>query len=146
MQSLGVTKIKKLNPRQGYLAPYIQLPWGYREDLIGDQAEIFEVDGGFFIKIGHEEFKQRGNISVENRVVSLESNVKTIIDILFQNKLNIKSEIINQTGLKGFEPLTYGLRVRRSTELSYKPRSDFITWYTDGHKTFGFAGFSSGNP
>ena len=27
----------------------------------------------------------------------------------------------NKTGLKGFEPLTYRLRVCRSTELSYKP-------------------------
>lgn len=26
-----------------------------------------------------------------------------------------------KAGLKGFEPLAYGLRVRRSTELSYKP-------------------------
>jgi hypothetical protein len=29
--------------------------------------------------------------------------------------------ITKQAGLKGFEPLTYRLRVCRSTELSYKP-------------------------
>jgi hypothetical protein len=33
---------------------------------------------------------------------------------------NLK-KIVHQTGLKGFEPLTYRLRVCRSTELSYKP-------------------------
>ena len=32
-----------------------------------------------------------------------------------------ESETINKTGLKGFEPLTCGLRVRRYAELSYRP-------------------------
>jgi hypothetical protein len=48
MQSLGVTKLKKLNPRQGYLVNYIQLPWGYREELIGKEIEIIETDDGFY--------------------------------------------------------------------------------------------------
>ena len=37
--------------------------------------------------------------------------------MLFRNM----GKIEKIAGLKGFEPLTYGLRVRRSSELSYKP-------------------------
>ena len=44
--------------------------------------------------------------------------------------LRIMKKTIEETaGLKGFEPLTYGLRVRRSAELSYKPRKfDLHKW------------------
>ena len=32
------------------------------------------------------------------------------------------SDLKKETGLKGFEPLTCGLRVRRYAELSYRPK------------------------
>jgi hypothetical protein len=33
-----------------------------------------------------------------------------------------QKETTKETGLKGFEPLTCGLRVRRYAELSYRPK------------------------
>ena len=37
------------------------------------------------------------------------------------NKALEESKVEIKTGLKGFEPLTCGLRVRRYAELSYRP-------------------------
>ena len=42
--------------------------------------------------------------------------------VLYPEKGAGKPVRINKTGLKGFEPLTCGLRVRRYAELSYRPR------------------------
>ena len=78
MKSLGITKFKKLNPRDGYLAPYVQLPWGHNPDLIGRAVEIFECEGGFFLKIQDGKFKQMTNLSLDERVRTLEENVDII--------------------------------------------------------------------
>jgi hypothetical protein len=44
-----------------------------------------------------------------------------------------------KTGLKGFEPLTCGLRVRRYAELSYRPKHvDLIMWSIMPNKCFGY--------
>jgi len=94
---LGETKIKKLNPKKGYLAPYIQLPWGYREDLIGQEAKIFELEGGFFIKIGHEEFKLQQPLSLEFRVKALESNVERVLEILHQQWIHPNDNVKKST-------------------------------------------------
>ena len=43
----------------------------------------------------------------------------------------------NETGLKGFEPLTCGLRVRRYAELSYRPAACcLIMWSMKVNKGF----------
>ena len=88
MQSLGVTKFKKLNPRPAYLAPYVQFPWNKREDLIGKEIEILEVEDGFFLKFVNAEFK-RGNFpnkenpssDIEERVLILERKIEQISSI-----------------------------------------------------------------
>ena len=89
MQSLGVTKFKKLNPRKGYLAPYIKFPWNQREDLIGREVEILQTDDGFHIRFVDEEFKQdqtvtevQSSSSVEKRLSNLERKFKQISSIL----------------------------------------------------------------
>ena len=78
MESLGGTKFKRLNPREGYLAPYVQLPWNTNTDLIGRAVEIFKCEGGFFLKVEGEEFKQTTNMSLDERVKNLENSVEII--------------------------------------------------------------------
>ena len=82
MKSLGITKFKKLNPREGYLASYIQLPWGCKTDLIGRTVEIFECEGGFFLKMEGEEFKQELSHSLDERVTNLESELLNLKNLL----------------------------------------------------------------
>ncbi len=89
MQSLGFTKLKKINPRQGYLAPYIKLPWGYREDLIGKEIEIFETEDGFTVRFTDEKFKQSRHSEIDlrspdikERLLDLEQKIQQISLIL----------------------------------------------------------------
>jgi hypothetical protein len=42
------------------------------------------------------------------------------------NDDGLLNEILKKAGLKGFEPLAYGLRVRRSSGLSYRPVTRLI--------------------
>ena len=46
-----------MNPKQGYLAPYIQFPWGYDKNLIGRAVTVYSVEGGFYLAVGNNEFK-----------------------------------------------------------------------------------------
>ena len=55
MDLIHSTKIKKLNPKSGFLAPYIRFPWNRYKNLIGKAANIYQVsDGQFIITIGNE--------------------------------------------------------------------------------------------
>ena len=77
MQSLGLTKLKKMNPRAGYLAPYIQLPWGYGEELIGKDIEIFETNDGFNVRFTDEKFKQKSS-DLETRIQIIEDKIEQL--------------------------------------------------------------------
>ena len=101
MNSLGKTKFKKLNPRAGYLAPYIQLPWGYREDLIGRAVEIYECEGGYFIKLEGTEFKHAAPEDVMTRLSKLEAEVSDIKNLV--NKEDTPDQI--RTGVAGSKVL-----------------------------------------
>ena len=62
--------------------------------------------------------------------------------MLPDNKTNTaphETETVKKTGLKGFEPLTCGLRVRRYAELSYRPSQlDLVKWSIMLNKGFGY--------
>ena len=50
MDLVSSTKIKKFNPKKGYVAPYLIFPWGYDESLIGKEIDIYKTDAGFVIQ------------------------------------------------------------------------------------------------
>ena len=58
MELIADTTVKKMSPRQGYLAPYIQFPWNYDTALIGKSVSIYKVDGGFYLSMESNEIKQ----------------------------------------------------------------------------------------
>ena len=90
----------------------------YGRALIGKSVSIYKVDGGYFLSTESHEFKPLN-------LKKVESDITHIRTIEFKPNENTKnpheSETKEKTGLKGFEPLTCGLRVRRYAELSYRP-------------------------
>ena len=83
-QYVSSTRIKKLQPRKGYLAPYIQFPWGYRTDLIGREIEIHEVKGGFFLKFVGEPGLEEPENRIIFRIKALETNVEQLLALHHQ--------------------------------------------------------------
>jgi hypothetical protein len=82
MKSLGITKFKKLNPREGYLAPYVQLPWNSHVDLIGRALEIYECEDGFYLKVEGEEFKQATPTDIITRLSNLEAELTELKNLI----------------------------------------------------------------
>ncbi len=66
MELIADTTFKKLNPKQGYLAPYLQLPYGYDPALIGKTVSIYKVEGGFFVALANEQFKPVDSDNINN--------------------------------------------------------------------------------
>ena len=96
MSSVWTTKVKKLNPKKGYTAAYIQLPWNTHEDLIGREVEIEEVVGGFLVKVDCEKFKLEQPINPNERLLSLEKEFHEFEALmaaeLFQNDDKIENQ------------------------------------------------------
>ena len=101
MNLIGQTKFRKMNPKPGYTAPYLILPWGYREDLIGRAVEIYECEGGYFIKLEGEKFKHAAPEDVMTRLSKLEAEVSDIKNLV--NKEDTPDQI--RTGVAGSKVL-----------------------------------------
>ena len=111
MELIHRTLLKKMNPKKGYIAPYIQFPWGYDRALIGKPVSIYKVDGDYFLSTESNEFKPLNSKKVESDITQIrnhEFKPSKCSEMALQ-----ESETTRKTGLKGFEPLTCGLRVRR---------------------------------
>ena len=121
MELIHRTLLKKMNPKKGFIAPYIRFPWNTHRALIGKPVSIYKVDGGFFLSTESNEFKPLNLKKVESDITEIRNN-----EFKPNENTNVtlrESEITRKTGLKGFEPLTCGLRVRRYAELSYRPKA-----------------------
>ena len=78
MNLIGQTKFRKMNPKPGYTAPYLILPWGYREDLIGRAVDIYECEDGFLLKIESKEFKHAAPDDIATRLSKLEAELSEL--------------------------------------------------------------------
>jgi hypothetical protein len=55
MEFIADTTFKKIAPKKGFIAPYIRFPWNRYKNLIGKEANIYQVsDSQFIIAIGNE--------------------------------------------------------------------------------------------
>jgi len=69
MELIADTTFKRMAPKAGFLAPYIQFPWGHERALIGKPVSIYKVDGGYFLAIENKQFTpsdSEQNCSVKN--------------------------------------------------------------------------------
>ena len=69
MELITNTTVKRMAPKQGFIAPYIRFPWNSERALIGKPVSIYKVDGGFFIAMENKQFTpsdSEQNIHVKN--------------------------------------------------------------------------------
>ena len=99
--------------------PYISFPRNSECALFGKAVSIYKVDDGYFLSTESNEFKPLNLEKVESDITQIRNHEFKPNEN--SNKTPQESETKEKTGLKGFEPLTCGLRVRRYAELSYRP-------------------------
>ena len=132
MHLVASTRFKRMAPKKGYVAPYLLFPWNARKDLIGQTCRIYQVDGGFYVQIDERHQNNDPIIKVENIKFKPRAQDMTLDNEFHSGNDEFKPSDMQKdpnsgrmrrmkAGLKGFEPLAYGLRVRRSAKLSYKP-------------------------
>ena len=91
MELIADTTVKKMSPKKGFLAPYVQFPWNYDTALIGKSVSIYKVDGGFFVALENKQFKP---LDSEN------TYIPTLVDEFkpdkFENTVQNKAESQNK--------------------------------------------------
>ena len=97
MELIADTTFKRMAPKAGFIAPYIQFPWGHERALIGKPVSIYKVDGGFFLAIENKQFTPSDS-EQNNRGKNLSS-----VDEFKLNEIKNKSQIIKES-LKGQRP------------------------------------------
>jgi len=87
MDKIGSTEIKKFEPRKGYFCPLIRFPWGYNPNIIGKEIDIFEVEGGYYLKFKNQELQQEFVVeSTEGRLNELELEINKLKTLISGNK------------------------------------------------------------
>ena len=119
MELVCNTEFKRMSPKKGFIAPYIRFRWNQDSALIGKPVSVYKVDGGYFLSTESNQFKPLNLKKVESDITQIKN--QEFKPKKNENKTPQESETSGKTGLKGFEPLTCGLRVRRYAELSYRP-------------------------
>jgi hypothetical protein len=94
MELIAETTFKKMAPKSGFLAPYVQLPWGHDRTLIGKPVSIYKVDGGFFLALENKQFTPSDSEQpISNQNLTSVEEFKLIEST---NKLKIKAETQNK--------------------------------------------------
>ena len=99
MELIHRTLLKKMNPKKGYIAPYIRFAWNTNRALIGKPVSIYKVDGGYFISTESNEFKLLNLKKVESEITKIRNN-----EFKPNEKLNTsaqKAETIRKNGPEG---------------------------------------------
>ncbi len=124
---VDVIQFKKEEPKKGFKYTILRFPKNTRNNLIGKHAGIVDLDGAFIVLPLDKKESVITQELLNEKISKVRQSLERQIGVITKNKLKETGarRIDNQmiAGLKGFEPLAYGLRVRRSTELSYKPTS-----------------------
>ncbi len=97
MELIADTTFKRMAPKAGFLAPYIQFPWGHDRALIGKPVSIYKVDGGFFLAIENKQFTPSDS-EQQNNVKKLSS-----VEGCKPNKIETSPQITEET-LKELRP------------------------------------------
>ena len=89
MECINQTVVKRLHPKKGFTAPYIRFPWNRYNNLIGKEANIYQVsDSQFVIDIGTE-FKPNDSSKSHEKGINILTNEN--------DRFKLKNEDINDT-------------------------------------------------
>ena len=118
MEFLCHTEFKLIAPKKGFAAPYIRLPWGYDQSLIGQPVDVFTVDGGLFISLATDKIRSSGkNVlpSVDEFKPSESTNNEHITP---ENEKATRCYSVDRPIMRAFHARDWGSNPHSSTPFS----------------------------
>ena len=126
MELIANTTFKKMAPKKGFIAPYIRFPWNQYKNLIGKDANIYQVSSSqFIIAIGNG-FKPTDSLKLIESITnaSLKSNdqFKPINESLNHSESQNNDVNYRARGLVGYDVAL----TRRRSPVRIRPGPSFL--------------------